>query len=98
YVASGQACCSVFSREGSWTGNCVTTERMLAWWAGWVTLTCKLSPFALEALALVEALNDGVNASAPQPLTANGLDRDCVARNVDVSTLSVASAPQLVGL
>src|SRR2546426_5435259 len=71
YVASGQACCSVVSREGSWTGSCVTTERMLAWRAGCVTLTCRLSPFARDGWALVEALNEGVNASAPQPLTAN---------------------------
>ena len=31
-------------------------------------------------------------------MTWNGLDSDWVAPNVDVSTLSLASAPQLVGL
>ena len=63
-----------------------------------MTLTCSLAPLALDALALVEAVNEGVNASAPQLVTPNGLDSDCVAPNVDVSVVSVASAPQLVGL
>jgi hypothetical protein len=84
---------------GSCSGSEVTTERMLAWCAGWVTFTCRLAPLALDVFALVEAVNEGVNASAPQLLIWKGLDRPLsVAPNVDVRVDSVASAPQLVGL
>src|SRR2546423_675302 len=73
YVASGHACCRVVSRETSWGGSEVTTERMFAWWAGWVTFTCRLAPFSFEVFALLKALNDGVNESALQPVRGNGL-------------------------
>ena len=43
-------------------------------------------------------LNLGLNGSALQLATLNGLDRVCVALKVDVNVVLVASAPQLVGL
>src|SRR5947208_7011648 len=70
---------------------------MLAWPAGCVIVVRRLAPPALVALALVEAANTGAKASAPQPRTPNGLERDCVVPNVEVSVVSVESASQLVG-
>ena len=43
-------------------------------------------------------MNFGLNASALQLATWKGLERLCVAPNVESSALSVASTPQLVGL
>src|ERR1700739_4802983 len=72
---------------------------MLASWAGWVRLTCRLTPPCLEAVrALVEAVKTGRNASAEQPETWNGLDRAWVAFKVEVSVDCSERAPQLVGL
>src|SRR6202020_2652632 len=97
-VASGHAFCKVVKREGSCLGSCTTTEWRFASWAAWVRLTSRLAPPALEVFAAVETWKEGLNASAPQPPTWNGLDRLCVAPNVEVSVVSVASGPQLVGL
>ena len=47
---------------------------MFAWWAPCRRFTCRLAPIAFEVLALVEAVKDGLNDSAPQLPTANGLD------------------------
>src|ERR1700688_3347347 len=71
---------------------------MLASWPGWVSVTCRRSPFCLVALALVDALKDGLNGSALQPETWKGLDVLCPAPNVEVSCELVASGLQLVGL
>ena len=97
-VASGQAFCSVVKREGSCLGSSTNTDFMFASCAGWVRLTCRLAPFSFEVFALVAVLNDGLNASALQLPTWKGVDRPCVALNVEVSVDSVARAPQLVGL
>src|SRR6478672_5398334 len=56
----------VVSRDGSWRGSCVKTERMLAWWAPCVTSTLRPAPFALETLELVDTLNDGLKGRAVQ--------------------------------
>ena len=71
---------------------------MFASCAGWVRLTCRLAPLSFEVFALVETLNEGLNGSALQLPTWNGVDRGCVALNVEVSVDSVARAAQLVGL
>src|ERR1700677_3621863 len=71
---------------------------MFAWWAPWVTLTSKLAPLALELFAPVDALREGLNGSPLQPLTVRGVERLWLAPNVEPSTVSLASAPQLVGL
>jgi len=58
----------------------------------------RLAPPAFDACALDETPNAGLNLSALQSLTRNGLDRPCVALNVEVSVVLVASGPQFVGL
>jgi hypothetical protein len=99
YVAARQAFCSVDKREGSCNGSCATTERMLASCAGWVSVTCRLIPFAREAVFLsVADTNEGLKPSAEQPATWKGLDRDWLAPSVESRIESVLSAPQLVGL
>ena len=79
-------------------GSATSTERMFASWAPCVRFTCRLAPIALEVLALVATANDGLNASAPQLATENGLETFWVAPSVPLSVESVASGPQLVGL
>src|SRR5205807_9549610 len=88
---------SVVRREGSCRGSWVNTERMFAWWAPCVTLTCRLAPFSFEVRELVAAVNEGLNGRALQLPTWNGLGTGARAPNVDVSTESVARSPQLVG-
>ncbi len=85
-------------RDGSCFGNCANTDLMFASWAPCRRSTRRLAPFSFEVFALVAALNDGLNASAPQLPTWNGLARLWLAPNVEVSADSVASGPQLVGL
>jgi hypothetical protein len=59
----------------------------------------RLAPIAFEVAELLAAFKLGVNASPPQPLTWKGLLRPlCVAPNVDVRFVSVASGVQLLGL
>ena len=86
------------SREGSCFGQLDEHRLDVRLPPGWLIVVSRLAPLAFEVLALVDALNVGLNASALQLPTWNGLDRLCVAPNVEVSVDSVASAPQLVGL
>ena len=94
YVAARHAFCSVVRREGSCGGSCTSTEWMFASCAACVRSTLIPAPIAFEVLALDATANDGLNASAPQLVTANALDSACVAPNVDVSVVCVANAPQ----
>ena len=61
-------------------------------------MTLRLAPFSLVVLALVDAVNVGLNASALQLATWKGLDAGLVTLNVEESTDSVCSSPQFVGL
>src|SRR2546430_10586817 len=97
-VASRHAFCSVVSREGSALGSDVVTDRTLAWPAPWPMLTSRLAPLALEYLPLVDAANEGLNASAPQPSAWKGVDRLAVAPSDPVRVVSVANTAQFVGL
>src|SRR6185437_7303019 len=75
---------------------------MLASCAPCSTLTLSEAPFALSVVGFVEAAvaaeKFGLNGSALQLVTANGLEMPCVAPSVEVSSVSVESGPQLVGL
>src|SRR5438132_1021657 len=97
-VACRHAFCSVVSRDGRALGSDVFTERMLAWPAAWLTLTSRLAPLALDVLAFVDAENEGLNASAPQPSAWKGVDRLAVAPSDPVRVVSVAKTAQFVGL
>jgi len=52
---------------------------------------------ALEGLPLVDAVNDGLNASAPQPSAWKPLDTVARAPVVELSVDSADSNPQFVG-
>jgi hypothetical protein len=54
-----------------------------------VRLTRRLAPVSFVVFAAVAALKDGLKASAPQSIAANGLDTLSVAPNVEVSVESV---------
>src|SRR5580692_10082886 len=97
-TASEHAFCSVVSREGSCLGSCTSTDLTFEPPAGTLSVVSRLAPLAFEVFAPAADPNDGLNASAPQLLTWNGIDVLCVAPSVDVSVVSVASAPQLLGL
>ena len=58
---------------------------MFAWPGTWLIVVSRLAPLAFEVFALVTALNAGLNLSALQLPTWNGVDTFCVAPNVDVS-------------
>ena len=84
-------------------GSCTITDLKFVWPAPILMVVSRLAPLAFEVLAPVFALNEGLNASAPQLLTWKGLDRLCFAVVLEpgvkpVSVDSVAKALQLVGL
>src|ERR1700686_23141 len=97
-VASGQAFCSVESREGNCNGSEATTEWMFASCAPCTRLTCRVSPLSFVPATFVAALKLGLNGSAEQFLTWKGLDTSLTVLKVEVNSEVVLSAPQLVGL
>ena len=74
---SVHAFCSVFNGDGSCLGRLTLTFATFALVpcapAGSVRLTCRLAPSVREVFALVETLNSGLNESAAQFVTWNGV-------------------------
>ena len=71
---------------------------MFAWPAASLIVVTRLAPFCFVGLPLVVTANDGLKASALQPVAWNGSDASCVAPDVDVSVVAIDAAAQLVGL
>src|SRR6476646_3687183 len=96
-VAAGHAFCSVVRRDGSSLGSCTLTDLTFAWPGISLSVVSRLAPLAFDVFALLFALNEGLNFRALHAVSCSGLDRFCVAPNVDVIVDSVASGEQLVG-
>src|SRR5262249_29416428 len=84
-VASRHAFSSVVSRDGSCLGSVTFTDFTFAPSFGIFSVVTRLAPLTFEVFDVLDAENDGLNASELQPSTANGVESVAVPPSVDPS-------------